>query len=127
VKLFGVDIQAEMASAMPASDLTSMVLTKYTNGTPDPLHLTNGMAPTTTAYTCHGIPPMVKMKRLGDDKPNVHVGGGTLRIVGKSLADQGVAPEKGDLIQVDGAITYTIEAVEWDGYKAMFACRVRGA
>ena len=119
--LFGIDVAAEVASAMSASDLTEATLRKFSAGTS-----ADGEQLNPTEYSCHGVPPSVSVGGQSERSPNVTAGTGVARIVGKPLTDAGVRPEKGDLLIMDG-VTYTIDDVGWDGYKAMFTLKVRGA
>lgn len=121
---FGIDIQKEVADAFPTTDTTSMILVKYTNGTPTPGRTAGGTNATPTNYPCHGVVTEYDNDELLADK-DVLATDKKVVIIGKDLADAGVKPESQDMILV-GTEQYTVVNARAGGYQAAWFAQCRG-
>lgn len=126
-KLFGVDIQAELASAIPSGDagFPSITLTHSTPGTRTVGVPDGGTNPVVESYTTRGIiAEYEKLFATGPDKwvKTTHM----IMLVAKPLADLGVQPQMGDRLTQDGK-TYVIVRLTGDPAEAQWTCYCMGA
>ena len=124
-KFFGIDIQAEIASAMGASDLPNFTFTKYGPSVRDPARPTAGVFPTVVAtIRCWGVISEFKLDdQIGTEQ--VQMGDKKAVLIAKPFADAGVVPGLGDTV-TEGALVYRVVAVMRDGATAAYTCQCRG-
>jgi len=126
-KLFGVDIQAELANAIPSGDagFPAITLTHSTPGTRTPGVPDGGTNPVVDSYTTRGIiAEYKKMFANGPDKwvMTTHM----ILLIAKPLADLGVKPQMGDRLTQNG-VTYVIVRETGDPAEAQWTCYCVGA
>src|SRR3954463_6869904 len=95
-KIFGIDVQAEIASAITPNDLPNFLLRKKVVGTRTSNNLSGGTNNTTPVdYKCHGaLSEFTYEEKL--EAPLIEVGDQKATIIAKPLADAGVEPEIDD-------------------------------
>jgi hypothetical protein len=123
-KFFGVDIQAQVASAFGTTGLPAMTYVKVTPGTQDPTHLTIAPTPTYTSVPVFGAPPAVDHENVFDAS-QVDGAYSVIRVIAKPLEDLGIEPATDDLVDYLGQ-TYTVVRVKTDSARAMHVLAVRG-
>lgn len=135
VKLFGVDVQAEIAKAMPATSLPNFTLTKTPLSTDDTNLLSGpGTAGTPVAYSVWGVVLDYRLEEMDtdsthqepEDAAGVIRGDKKILIVAKPLADAGVQPEPGDVITLASGLTYRVVSARTDAAEAKWICQCRG-
>lgn len=133
-KFFGIDIQAEIAAAMTASDMPNFTLTKIGIPTPGAVLSGPGTPATPVAYSCWGAVldytvqemDLDATKNEPEDSPGVIQGDKKILIIAKPLADAGVTPEPGDVITLSSGKTYRVVDAKTDAATAKWICHTRG-
>lgn len=123
-KFFGIDIQAEVASAMPASDLPNYILTKRAIGVRLPDRPTAGTNPTSpVTYPVWGARTVFSL----DDAvgaQQVQLGDLKFILIAKPLADLGVEVALADTI-TEGTKVYTVVSARMDAASSVWICQCR--
>lgn len=122
--IFGIDIQAEVADAIPSSEMPPVTLLKTTILTTYSRGLTYGPDTTVASYVTWGIEADYVLKAM-KKATNVQEGDKGVMMIGKALEDAGVEPTTNDQVIIDGK-TYDIIQVDRDPAKAQYLCRCRG-
>jgi len=121
--LFGIDIAAEIASAIGPSDATAARLVSVTPGTRTSGAPSAGTNPTTASYSCRGF--VVDYAAGQIDGTLVVKGDRLVSLVAKSINAGATTPKPGDRVTCRSR-TYSIVRVEGDAAEAMWHCQVRG-
>lgn len=121
-KLFGVDISAQIASAMGGL-LLPMKLVRVTPGTRTAGDLTSGTNPSTKTYPCRGVVEDYSLRYYAEDL--VQKGDRKALILGGTLP-AGVVPQLGDHVVIEGVESQVID-VRRDPAGASYELQVRGA
>lgn len=133
-KFFGIDIQAEIAKAIPRTAMPNFVLTKKPLPTDDTELLSGPGTPGTPVdYPCHGAVLDFKLEEMDldstkgepEDAQGVVRGDKKILVIAKPLADAGVFPEPDDTITV-GAVAYRVVNARTDAATAKWICHCRG-
>jgi hypothetical protein len=124
-KIFGIDVQSEIASAITASDMPNFLLRKKVVGLRDPVLLSGG---TNNAnpndYACHGMVSDYSRDEM-QESPLVQKGDKRVTVIAKPLDDAGVEPEIDDFL-VDGTEIYTIIDAKTNSARAVWILQCRG-
>lgn len=125
-KFFGVDIQKEVAKAMPASALPNFVFTKHPLGTRNNALLTGGSNIGSVPITV-GVWGAIADFNEQDitDGGEIQKGDIMIVIIAKPLEDLGLKIELSDTI-TDGILIYDVVKARQDGARATWRCRCRG-
>jgi len=118
--LFGVNIQAEIASAFKGQ-LVPAVLTKISKGSRG-TNPTGGFAISETDYDCEGFIEDNEQVRFGGTL--ISQGGRYISLLGGSILGGAVYPETGDKITIEGKTYEITEIAERDPAAALYKCRV---
>lgn len=123
-KLFGVDIQGIIATAIPKGMMPEITLTVHTAGTPTPGNLIGGVHPVANSYKTRGMTE--RFRKKFQNGPNTWVESThRVMLIAKPLADLGIEPQaENTLTTPDG--TMTILSVERDPAAATYSCYCRG-
>lgn len=125
-KFWGVDIQSEIAEAMPPADMLPLILTKRAVGIRSPSAQSAGTNPGPPRdYVCHGmIADYTVQQRIED--PLIQRGDKKIVIIAKPLADEGVRPDTNDVVTDDDGQIYTVIRAMSNSAEAVWICQCRG-
>lgn len=123
ITLFGVDIAAEINSAM-AEDLLEAVLHKVAAGVRTPGQLTGGTNPTETPYGARGFieEGFVNEGRKNDEGALVTITKRRVILIGDSI-EGAQEPAENDFITIEG-MKHRVIAVQRDPARATYTCSV---
>jgi len=129
IKLFGVDVEAVVADAIPVGSIPEATLTKVSYASRNPADLTAGKVGTPTAYVTRGV--LDEVRRAGDS--NLLGSGDSMRrdrdapsilLLAAPLHAAGVVPEANDLITIGGR-NWRVIRVQPDPARASYTCQCR--
>lgn len=123
ITLFGVDIAAEINSAM-AEDLLDATLHKVSAGTRTSGQQTSGTNPTETPYTAKGFieEGFVNEGRKNDEGTLVTVTKRRVILIGDSI-EGAQEPAENDFVTIEG-MKHRVVAVQRDPARATYTCSV---
>lgn len=127
-KLFGIDVQKEIASAMPKVDCPFVgTLVKTPEPTENPTELSGPGTPgTPVEYDVRGFVLEYALEEA-QRSPGVLKGDKKILLIAKPLADAGVQPESEDVIvDADTGLEYTVVTAKTDAATAKWICQCRG-
>lgn len=124
-RIFGIDIQAEIANAITSSDMPNFLLRKKVIGVRDPTELSGGTnSATPDDYRCHGMITKYSFEDM-QAAPGIQYGDKRVVLIAKPLADAGVVPEIDDFLVV-GEEILTILSARTNSAEAVWILQCRG-
>lgn len=121
MKIFGVDIQAEIATAIGPSDVPVAVLIKMNQTSRS--SSTGGTRPSPTSYPCRGLFSSESVESIFGTT-NVLGGDRVATLIAQPLASAGVRPSTNDRLTLDG-ITVEIVDVKYSTAEAVYLLHCR--
>jgi hypothetical protein len=122
VKLFGVDIAKEVAKAIKATDVSSIVLRRYVAGVRAPDSQAAGRNRSYTTHETRGVMTDYTLREIAS-APQIEAGDKRVLMLAEPLGD--TVPHVGDEVVIESA-TLRIVAITRDPAIATYECQCRG-